>query len=74
MNSSFIVGCGGAGIAAMREAVRLLAFRKEKVERVACLAVDGEMGALNRFGEWLLEQKEFWKGTDMWGRGPCAPR
>ncbi|MBR6022232.1 MAG: hypothetical protein IK066_07420 [Kiritimatiellae bacterium] len=72
MNSSFIIGCGGAGIAAMREAVRLLAFRKEKVERVACLAVDGEMAALDCFGEWLLDQKEFWKGTDTWGCGPCV--
>ena len=64
MNSSFIIGCGGAGIAAMREAVRLPAFRKEKVERVACLAVDGQMDALDCFGE-LPEQEEFWKETDM---------
>ena len=39
---SLLIGCGGAGIAAMREAVRLLAVRSGGLERVACLAVDAD--------------------------------
>lgn len=42
MNFSLIIGCGGAGIAAMGEAVRLLAVRSGGLERGACLAVDAD--------------------------------
>lgn len=58
MNFSLIIGCGGAGIAAMGEAVRLLAVRPGGLERVACLAVDGDQGALDGVASWAGRRLE----------------
>lgn len=52
MKSSLIIGCGGAGIGAMGEAVRLLGVRPGGLEGVACLAVDGEWGDLEGVASW----------------------
>ena len=58
MNFSLIIGCGGAGIAAMGEAVRLLAVRPGGLEGVACLAVDGEWGDLESVASWGRKMRE----------------
>ena len=54
----------------MGEAVRLLALRPERLERVACLAVDAEESVLACFESWLRAQKESWERRGKRGLGP----